>query len=216
MSQWSQSVNDLENAAIVARAAAGLAFGTFALTRRSVATPDLALAAIEAADVGLIVAIVAGALILLGCLIYIWQARSYSATIKRVRAELASERDSQIKRVEQAYEQRLAWMKRRQDALSAQVTILTNLAMRAGSINAAEAAAFTAPVDPEQRLYESMLPLFELDDLRAVAFKVGIRWDSLAGETVGVRLIELINMAKHEGRFDLLEREARAYRPNME
>lgn len=216
MSQWSSNVTHLEEAAVAARAAVGLGLGTFALVRGAAAQPSLALAAIEAVDVGLIVAIVAGVLIALGCVIYVWQARSYSATINRVRAELASERDTQIKRIEQAYEQRLTWMKREQDALRAQVALLTNLAMRAGSINAAEAAAFTAPVEPEQRLYDAMLPVFELDDLRTLAFKVGIRWDSLAGDTVGVRLIELINMAKHEGRLDLLEREARAYRPNME
>jgi hypothetical protein len=211
MSQWRTAVTTEPIAAQVAQVLAGAIFGALMLMQRF----GIQLALFEAIDVGIIVAVVAAVLFVLGSVVYMWQARSYSATIKRIKEELRKSSDLQIARIENAYELRLDWMKNDQDALRAQVTLLLDLALRNGSISPAQAVAFQAKPDPEHRLYDNMLPLFDLDDLKQLAFEIGLRWDQLAGDRISVRLIDMINEAKHAGKLAQLEQRAREMRPNM-
>lgn len=211
MSQWSKHLTTEQIAASVAQVAAGLAFGIAMLLQLA----GVQLAPFAATDVGIIVAIVAAVLFVVGGVIYMWQARSYSATIKRIKDELRKSSDLQIARIENAYVLRLDWMKNDQDALRAQVTLLLDLALRNGSISPAQAVAFKQKPDPEHRLYDNMLSLFSLDDLKVLAFEIGLPWDMLAGDRISVRLIDMINEAKHAGKLAQLEQRAREMRPNM-
>lgn len=215
MSQWRTSVTNEPIAAHAAQVAAGIVIGALMLLQRADVRSAGVFAAIEAVDVGIIVGVMAALLLVLSGVVYMWQARGYTRTIKKIREELAAERDQQVARIEHAYETRMDWMKSDHDALRAQVALLLDLALRNGSITPAQAVAFQPKPDPEHRLYDAMVAVFDLDDLKVLAFEIGLRWDMLAGDRLGVRLIDMINEAKQTGRLPLLEQKAREMRPGM-
>jgi hypothetical protein len=66
-----------------------------------------------------------------------------------------------------------------------------------------------------ETLAARMVEWFNRDELDNLAFDIGIRADSLPGESVETRARQLVNMAKRTGKLEALEGRVTALRPDV-
>jgi hypothetical protein len=94
---------------------------------------------------------------------------------------------------------------------SAVLAATTRVRLKAG-VAVARGATTPAPADTI-KLYEALTSLFQLDDVQDIAFRLNIKWDELAGDTLSARCRSLLTYCNDRSMTDTLRQTIKTLRP---
>lgn len=95
---------------------------------------------------------------------------------------------------------------------SAVLAASTRVRLKAGVAVMTDATSTPAPADTI-KLYEALTSLFQRDDVEDIAFRLNIKWDELAGDTLSAKCRSLLTYCSNRGQIDLLRQTIKLLRP---
>lgn len=139
----------------------------------------------------------------------------YARRMEGVVFAIKREHEMQMKQVRDSYDGQLDWWKRRQTSCDLVNGTLIQLLRDRGVLHEADRELLREK-DPGISLFNAMKELFDFDELRTLAFQLGMDWHNLEGSTSDAKLIGMIRHCERVGALHKLRQAAQGLRPGME
>lgn len=130
-------------------------------------------------------------------------------------ADQRKEHKAQMQQVRDSYDGQLDWWKRRQTSCDLVNGTLIQLLRDRGVLHDADREMLREK-DPGISLFNAMHNLFDFEELRTIAFQLGMDWHNLEGSTSDAKLIGMIRYAERLNILHKLRQVAQGLRPSME